>query len=66
MKWYCSIAKPLTKLLQKDGLYWQDQATKAFEDLKMAVIENPILALPNFEMELIVEKDAYTTGIGAV
>ena len=63
---YGTIAAPLTALLQKDGFAWNDAATAAFLALKAAITSAPVLALPDFQQEFIVECDASTHGFGAV
>ena len=63
---YGIIAKPLTQLLTKKGFHWTDQAQQAFEKLKQAMIDAPVLALPNFDRPFSIETDACETGIGAV
>ncbi|KAL0534663.1 hypothetical protein IC582_028954 [Cucumis melo] len=66
VKNYGNIATLLTKLLQKNGFHWCDDATIAFELLKQAMISVPVLSLPNFSLPFIIETDASGTGLRAV
>lgn len=63
---YGIVAKPLTQLLTKKGFLWNDQAQQAFEQLKLAMVNTPVLALPNFAHPFTIETDACDTGVGAV
>ena len=63
---YGAIAKPLTELLKKGAFQWTSSAQQAFDKLKQAMITTLILALPNFNVEFIMEFDASHTGIEAV
>ena len=66
VKGYGNIAAPLTKLLQKNGFNWNEDATEAFESLKQAMISVLVLALPDFSLPFNIITDASSVGLGAV
>ncbi|KAI4294825.1 hypothetical protein MLD38_040853 [Melastoma candidum] len=66
IKDYGLISKPLTNLLKKNSFQWEDSAAAAFQQLKLAMSSAPVLALPNFAEEFVIETDASGTGMGAV
>lgn len=66
VKGYGILAKPLTDLLKKDGFNWNADAETAFQTLKTAMCNTPVLALPDFNQPFIIETDACAGGMGAV
>ncbi|XP_035543593.1 uncharacterized protein LOC118347680 [Juglans regia] len=66
VKRYGAIAVKLTKLLKKDSFKWNETALTAFEQLKQAMSQPPVLALPNFQLPFVIECDASGEAIGAV
>jgi len=63
---YGAIAAPLTALLKKDGFHWNEDAERAFRALQRALTAAPVLQLPDFDHDFIVECDASGSGLGAV
>lgn len=53
-------------MLKKDNFGWNCEAEEAFGTLKHALSTAPILALPNFHKQFVVEIDAAKYGIEAV
>ncbi|GJZ50655.1 reverse transcriptase domain-containing protein, partial [Tanacetum coccineum] len=61
------IAKPLTKLTQKNKTYeWGEEEEEAFQLLKNKLCSAPILALPEGSEDFVVYCDASLKGYGAV
>lgn len=63
---YVSIAWPLIEQLKKDNFCWTEEATVAFERLKQAMMQAPVLALPDFSKPFAVEFDTSGVGLGVL
>ncbi|GMJ10091.1 hypothetical protein HRI_004678300 [Hibiscus trionum] len=64
---FSKIAALLTKLLQKDVKYeWTEARQQAFEKLKAALTQAPILVQPESGKEFVVYSDASYVGLGCV
>ncbi|XP_075074670.1 uncharacterized protein LOC142162242 [Nicotiana tabacum] len=64
---YSAKATPLTELIKKNKPWvWMEHCQNAFEGLKAAVIEEPVLALPDFAKTFEVHADASDFAIEGV
>jgi hypothetical protein len=64
---FSKIAKPMTKLLEKDAKFvWSKECEKAFLTWKKLLTIAPVLAQPNLEKPFDVYCDASSTGLGGV
>jgi hypothetical protein len=61
-----SIAASLTRLLRKEAFAWTPKAEEAFTALKRALSTGPVLQMPDFSRQFIVDCDASGTGFGVV
>ncbi|CAL8992384.1 unnamed protein product, partial [Prunus brigantina] len=66
VKGFDLISKPLINMLRTDGFEWIPLAEQAFLDLKKALTTTPVLALPYFNKDFVIECDASDGGIGAI
>ena len=64
---FAERAAPLTDVMGVKATWvWGDAQQRAFEDLRAAVLEGPVLRLPDPEREYVVHTDASDRGVGAV
>lgn len=64
---FATIAKPLHRLTEKGKRFsWDDESEQAFQRLKRALIEAPVLTYPERDGLFIIDSDASQFGIGAV
>ena len=56
----------LTKKTQPNRVKWTPEAEAAFQDLREALCQEPVLVTPNFNSPFILHTDASEGGIGAV
>jgi hypothetical protein len=60
------ISAPQTQLLHKDGFHWTVATEQAFKQLKEALTTPPVLRLPDFTQQFIVECDASGIVLGTI
>ncbi|GFW18952.1 retrovirus-related Pol polyprotein from transposon 297 [Trichonephila clavipes] len=64
---YADICEPLYRLKKKGAKFiWSTEAQEAFNKVKRALTEAPVLQLPNFQEQFDLFTDASGVGIGAV
>ena len=64
---YSARAQPLYQLTRKDAPFeWTTECSHAFNRLKSALTEAPVLAYPRFGHPFLLETDASGAGLGAV
>jgi hypothetical protein len=57
----------MTDLLKKNVPFqWSPVVNTAFETLKNQLVQAPVLAVPDFSQQFVIETDASDLGIGAV
>ena len=73
IKGFAWIAQPLNKHLAREGasqkseqVSLSEEALKAFEALKQAYMQSPVLAFADYTKDFLLEMDASKEGLGAV
>ena len=66
VKNYDILAKPLTTLLQKKALHWYPEAQVAFDQLKQAMSNTPVLRLADFTHPFCIETEMHVTLVQVV
>jgi hypothetical protein len=67
IKDFCKIAKPMTKLLEKNKSFeWIVECQASFEDLRKHLTSAPVLVLPDLTKKFDVYCDASCRGLGCV
>ena len=65
VKNFAQIAVPLYRVTGKQEFQWGEAQAEAFEQLKKALVNPPVLALPNHRDDWILDTDASDNAIGA-
>lgn len=63
---YAALVVPLTTLFQKNNFHWGVDAQNAFDNLKHAMTQAPVLSLLDFSIPFTVKTDAYGVVKGVV
>ena len=64
---FSTITAPLTELIKKGKKFeWSDRAENALEDVKKALVSEPVLANPDYEQPFTIQTDASDLGMGGV
>ena len=64
---FAKIANPLHQLTCKGATFqWSEDCQAAFLELKKRLMNPPVLAYPNFDLDFVLETDASHQGLGAV
>lgn len=65
IKNYAAIVRPISDLIRKKSFSWNEEQTKAFESLKIALTTAPVLRHPKHECQFVLTTDASKHAVGA-
>lgn len=66
---FAKIAAPLTDCTKKgepNKIHWTSESVSAFKELKTAMTSSPVLIMPDFTKQFLLQSDASDFAIGAV
>jgi len=67
IKGYSKVAGLLFELTKKDVMFvWNPKCQRAFDNLKKALVQAPVLVRPNFQEPFYLDVDWSTKGVGAI
>jgi hypothetical protein len=67
IKDFSKIAKPMTKLLEKNKAFeWTKECQASFEELKKPLTSSPVLILPDLTKKFDIYYDASCQGLGCI
>jgi len=66
IKNFNTIMAPLTEMIKRSSFHWNPKAQPTFEEIKMKLTQDPVLALPCFKKVFEVKCDASRVGNGGV
>jgi hypothetical protein len=64
---YAKIALPLNKLLRKgEDFTWSQDCETSFQELKRILINKPVLQLPNYDQDFVLQVDTSSQALGYI
>ena len=67
IKGFSKIAAPLNRLLEKNRPFkWDDECTQAYQELKALLLQEPVVAYPDFTVPFRLYTDTSNIGLGAI
>lgn len=65
---FASMTAPISELLKKSRgkFVWSPEANRAFEQIRSALVTEPVLSCPDYSKRFIIQCDASDVGIGGI
>ena len=63
---YATVATPPTNLMGKKAVWKFGEEERAFQALKVRLLQYPVLTVPNFKLPMILHTDASDVRVGAM